>query len=239
MKLAGAGRRMFAVRILLVEDDSDVAEELSTALRRQGGIVSRVSDGQSAIRAHGDVDLILLDLGLPDLDGLEVCRRIRRVSTVPIIVVSAKVEEMDRVLALKSGADDFVSKPYGFWELTARIESLMRRAGTASTPPVESNSAERLIEVGPITVDQRQRRVRVDGAEVDLTRMEFDLLVALLTDPGAVFDRDQLGRVVWGSDWVGSSRALDVHVNALRRKLGNASYIETIRGVGFRVKVSD
>jgi DNA-binding response OmpR family regulator len=223
---------------MLTEDDPDVAEELATALRRHGYEVTRVADGQSAIEAHGDADLILLDLTLPDLDGLEVCRRIRRSSLVPIIVVSARVEEMDRVLALKSGADDFIGKPYGFWELSARIEALMRRVTAFAMPPAsQADPSPELLRIGDISVDHRQRRVLVGGVEVGLTRTEFDLLAVFAADPGAVFERDRLMREVWGSDWVGSSRVLDVHINALRRKLGEPSRIETVRGVGFRLTV--
>jgi two-component system, OmpR family, response regulator RegX3 len=226
------------VRIMLVEDDPDVAEELSTALRRHGHEVVRVADGQSAIESHEDVDLILLDLTLPDLDGLEICRRIRRSSTVPIIVVSARVEEMDRVLALKSGADDFISKPYGFWELSARIEALMRRvAASAMSPALQADRALELLRIGDISVDPRQRRVLTGGVEVTLTRTEFDLLAVFAAEPGAVFERHRLMREVWGTEWVGSSRTLDVHINALRRKLGEPSCIETVRGVGFRLMV--
>jgi DNA-binding response OmpR family regulator len=221
---------------MLTEDDPDVAEELSTALRRHGYEVTCVADGQSAIESHDDVDLILLDLTLPDLDGLEVCRRIRRSSMVPVIVVSARVEEMDRVLALKSGADDFVSKPYGFWELSARIEALMRRVAASTTPPAsQADPAPESLQIGDISVDLRQRRVLLAGVEVGLTRTEFDLLAVFASDPGAVFERHRLMREVWGTEWVGSSRVLDVHVNALRRKLGEPSPIETVRGVGFRL----
>ncbi|WP_425831401.1 response regulator transcription factor [Streptomyces fractus] len=229
---------LVTVHILLTEDDSDVAEELSTALRRHGHEVTLAEDGHSALASHGDAELVLLDLTLPDLDGLEVCRRIRHTSTVPIIVVSARVDEMDRVLALKSGADDFVGKPYGFWELSARIEALMRRVDLSLPPSASSEESEPdVLRVGNLTIDPRQRRVLAGSQEVPLTRTEFDLLMAFAADVGAVFERQRLLREVWGADWLGSSRTLDVHINALRRKLGEMPCIETVRGVGFRMTV--
>ncbi|MEY9846241.1 two-component system response regulator RegX3 [Streptacidiphilus sp. BW17] len=233
------------MRILLTEDDSDVAEELSTTLRRHGYDVTHAPDGVSAIEGHEGFDLLLLDLGLPDLDGLEVCRRIRRTSTIPIIVVSARVAEMDRVLALKSGADDVVGKPYGFWELEARIEALMRRVAVPSEPAADvfaapptpaSPSPAQQLRFGNVSIDPRRRQVLVGGLEVELTRKEFDLVSVLAADRGAVFERGRLMREVWGSDWFGSSRTLDVHVNSLRRKLGDPTCIETVRGVGFRLR---
>ncbi|HYA09079.1 MAG TPA: response regulator transcription factor, partial [Gaiellaceae bacterium] len=217
-------------RILLVEDEDAIAEPLADGLRREGFSVERAATGGEALDA-GESDLVLLDLRLPDIDGLDVCRRLRERSDVPIIVVTARGEEADRVVGLELGADDYVVKPFGLRELIARIRAVTRRASE------RPHSAEPL-RVGPLAVDERARRAILDGRELDLTPKEFDLLAALARDPGAAVSRRRLLEDVWETTWYGSSKTIDVHVAALRRKLGDPGWIETVRGVGFRLRAA-
>jgi two-component system response regulator RegX3 len=216
------------MRVLLVEDDDAIAEPLTAGLGRYGFQVSRVRTGAEALAAPAH-EVVLLDLGLPDLDGIDVCRRLRATSAVPIIVVTARSEEVDRVVGLELGADDYVVKPFGFRELVARIRAVTRRARPAPGP---TESPQR---VGRLELDRRQRLVRLDGSAVTLTAKEFDLLALLAEDPGAVVARDQLLEQVWDPHWFGPTKTLDVHVASLRRKLGDPGWIETVRGVGFRL----
>ena len=171
---------------------------------------------------------MLLDLRLPDLDGLEVCRRLRERSRVPIIVVTARGEEVDRVVGLELGADDYLVKPYGLRELVARIRAVMRRT--------ESVPTDGAMHVDGLEVDLRARRASLDSRELALTPKEFDLLALLARDPGAAVSRERIFEEVWGTRWYGSSKTIDVHVAALRRKLGDPGWIETVRGVGFRLR---
>jgi DNA-binding response OmpR family regulator len=214
------------MRVLLVEDDDTIAEPLAAGLGRYGFQVERVGTGADALAASPH-ELVLLDLGLPDMDGIDVCRRLRAVSAVPIIVLTARSEEVDRVLGLELGADDYVVKPFGFRELVARIRAVTRRA-----QPAEPAAVQRL---GSLELDRRQRRVRVAGAEVTLTAKEFDLLALLGEDPGAVLERERILERVWDQHWFGPTKTLDVHVASLRKKLGDPGWIETVRGVGFRL----
>jgi DNA-binding response OmpR family regulator len=218
------------MRILVVEDEDAIAEPLVDGLRREGFDVDRASTGAGALAA-APADLVLLDLRLPDTDGLDVCRELRGRSDVPIIVVTARGEESDRVVGLELGADDYVVKPFGLRELIARIRAVARRASgtTRATGP---------LQVGPLTVDERARRARLDGRELDLTPKEFDLLLALARDPGAAISRRRLLEEVWETTWYGSSKTIDVHVASLRRKLGDPGWIETVRGVGFRLRAT-
>jgi two-component system response regulator RegX3 len=216
------------MRVLLVEDDDAIAEPLTSGLGRHGFQVSRARTGAEALAAAPH-DVVLLDLGLPDLDGIDICRRLRASSTVPIIVVTARSEEVDRVLGLELGADDYVVKPFGFRELVARIRAVTRRA-RPTTSPTEGPQ-----RVGRLELDRRQRQVRLDDAEVALTAKEFDLLALLAEDPGAVYTRDQILEQVWDPHWFGPTKTLDVHVASLRKKLGDPGWIETVRGVGFRL----
>jgi two-component system, OmpR family, response regulator RegX3 len=218
------------MRVLLVEDDDSIADPLTSGLGRHGFQVSRARTGAEALAAAPH-DVVLLDLGLPDMDGMDVCRRLRATSAVPIIVVTARSEEVDRVVGLELGADDYVVKPFGFRELVARIRAVTRRARPAAGP------AEGPQQLGPLELDRRQRLVRLDGVEVTLTAKEFDLLALLAEDPGAVFARDQILERVWDPHWFGPTKTLDVHVASLRRKLGDPGWIETVRGVGFRLVV--
>jgi DNA-binding response OmpR family regulator len=215
------------VHILVVEDEDAIADPLVAGLRREGYDVSRVATGESALEAS-PADLVLLDLRLPDIDGLDVCRQLRERSRVPIIVLTARGEEADRVVGLELGADDYVVKPYGLRELIARIRAVMRRAATLGTSGT--------LRVDGLEVDERARRAILDDSELELTPKEFDLLAALARDPGAAISRQRLLAEVWQTSWYGSSKTIDVHVAALRRKLGDPGWIETVRGVGFRLR---
>jgi two-component system response regulator RegX3 len=215
------------MRLLIVEDEDAIAEPLAEGLRREGYDVERAATGAEALVA-GPVDLILLDLRLPDRDGLDVCRELRQRSSVPIIVVTARGEEADRVVGLEIGADDYVVKPFGLRELIARIRAVSRRArGEPEAGP---------LRVGDLEVDERARRARLAGRELELTPKEFDLLALLARDPGAAVSRRRLLEDVWETSWYGSTKTIDVHVAALRRKLGDPGWIETVRGVGFRLR---
>jgi len=216
------------MRVLLVEDDDSIAEPLAEGLRREGFEVVRAGTGAEALAAE-EPDVVLLDLRLPDLDGFSVCRELRARSEVPIIVVSARGEEVDRVVGLELGADDYVVKPFGLRELIARIRAVTRRSGGRREP------ADEVVVAGSVRIDLRAHRVTVDGTEVHLTAKEFDLLTLLARETGAVVDRERILREVWHTTWYGSSKTVDVHVAALRRKLGDPGLIETVRGIGLRL----
>jgi DNA-binding response OmpR family regulator len=212
------------VRVLVVEDDEGIAWPLRRGLSRSGYAVETVTTGQAALEA-GPADVVLLDLGLPDLDGLEVCRRLRAHSDAAVIVVTARGEEGDRVAALDDGADDYLVKPFGLAELEARIRAVLRRVNPGRTH----------YTLGLLTLDPRTRRVTVRGAEVALTPKEFDILECLVADPGRAISRQELLTRVWAANWYGPTRVLDVHIAALRRKLGVEGLIETVYGHGFRL----
>jgi DNA-binding response OmpR family regulator len=215
------------VQVLIVEDDDAIADPLLRGLRREGLDAARVSTAADALDATG-YDVVLLDLGLPDADGFEVCRTLRSRSDVPIIVVSARSEEIDRVVGLELGADDYIVKPFGFRELLARIRAVTRR----SQPRGDDLPA---VKVGTLSLDRRAHRVTVDGDDVTLTPKEFSLLSLLAEDPGRVFGRTEILETVWDPHWYGPTKTLDVHVASLRKKLGDPGWIETVRGVGFRL----
>jgi DNA-binding response OmpR family regulator len=217
---AGAGR----TSVLVVEDDPGIATQLVRALSRGGYEVGHVGTGGEALR-WGDPDVVLLDLGLPDTDGVHVCRQLRQRSGAAIIVVTACAEESDRVTALDAGADDYLVKPFGVSELLARIRAVLRRIRPESDA----------ISHGPLTVDPRTRKVTVAGAEVSLTPKEFDILDCLAADPGRVRARQEILDAAWDSNWYGPTKVLDVHMAALRRKLGVPGLIETVYGHGFRL----
>ena len=214
------------MRILVVEDEDEIAEPLVQGLVREGFDVTRTGTGQGALAAPIP-DLVLLDLRLPDLDGIEVCRQLRLRSDVPIIVVTARGEEIDRVVGLELGADDYVVKPFGFRELLARIRAVTRRA--------RGEVVEGVLRAGTLEVDLRARRASLAESELALTTKEFDLLALLASEPGAVFSRERILREVWNTDWFGPTKTIDVHVASLRRKLGDPRWIETVRGVGLRL----
>ncbi|TXS41580.1 DNA-binding response regulator [Streptomyces sp. uw30] len=271
------------MRVLLIEDDETIAEPLVEGLGHFGLTVDHVTTGAEGLRsAYGDV--VLLDLGLPDMDGIDVCRGIRQVSDVPVIILSARGEEADRVLGLELGADDYLAKPFSMRELVARVRAVTRRSQRteAGAPPVragtpvERGRTEALVErlraeagaqpaltapptppsyeaappasyedpaprppyaPGPLVVDRRTRQVWVGEIPVTLTPKEFELLALLTEDPGAVYSRQQILDRVWDPHYEGPTKTLDVHVASLRRKLGAAEWIQTLRGVGFRLAV--
>jgi two-component system, OmpR family, response regulator RegX3 len=216
------------VRLLVVEDEDAIAEPLVEGLRREGYEVSRVATGAEALDAP-EPDLVLLDLRLPDVDGFTVCRELRARSSVPIIVVTAKGEEVDRVVGLELGADDYVVKPFGLRELVARIRAVTRRTGSRGEVP-------EVLHVGALAVDPRARRATLEGEELQLTVKEFDLLTLLAQDPGAVVSRQRILEEVWQTSWYGSAKTIDVHVASLRKKLGDPGWVETVRGIGLRLR---
>lgn len=227
------------MRLLLVEDDDAIAEPLVRGLALEAFDVERVGLGRVAldrITQSPTPDIILLDLGLPDIDGYEVCRRIRAHSPVPIIVLTARGEEMDRVLGLELGADDYMVKPFGFRELVARIRAVGRRVTAGNGESVGDDSVSL---GGGLTLDRRARRLNGPDGEIVLTRKEFDLLDFLANDPGATFRREEILEAVWDAHWYGPTKTLDVHIASLRRKCGDPSLIETVRGVGFRLRTGE
>jgi two-component system, OmpR family, response regulator RegX3 len=232
------------MHVLLIEDDDRVAEPLMEGLCRFGFTVEHARTGADGLSAR-EAEIVLLDLGLPDMDGIDVCRELRARSAVPIIMITARDSEVDRVLGLELGADDYLSKPFGIRELVARIRAVMRRTRAPSTGPcgpvAESSSgpdrdgvpgAQR---IGPLTIDRRTRQVHLHQSPIALAPKEFDLLVCLAEDPGAVFSRQQILDTAWELHYFGPTKTLDVHIAALRRKLGDPSWIENIRGIGFRL----
>jgi DNA-binding response OmpR family regulator len=218
-------------RILLVEDEPTISEPFSKALGREGFdavVAASLADARRAIERRAP-DLILLDLRLPDGDGRDLAREIRSRSRVPIIMLTARGTELDRIVGLELGADDYVVKPFSSAEVVARIRAVLRRTGDADAPPATPIALEAL------EVDPAARRVSVRGAEVELSRKEFDLLLELARHAGQVVRREDLMSRVWDENWFGSTKTLDVHVGWLRRKLGDPGWIETVRGVGFRL----
>lgn len=215
--------------VLLVEDEPRIARPIIEGLAREGYRVNHVATLAEA-RAAEAVDLILLDMRLPDGDGLDFAREVRTGSQVPIIITSARGEEVDVVVGLEMGADDYLVKPFGVRQLLARIRAVMRRSEGR-----ESASDDREIAVGALMIDVAARRATVDDADLALTPREFDLLVFLARRAGTVREREQIFEEVWG-EWYGSTKTLDVHVAALRRKLGDPAWIETTRGVGFALR---
>lgn len=212
--------------MLIVEDDPGISAQLARGLGAHGYDVRSVTTGAAALTAQVP-DMVLLDLGLPDIDGAAVCRALRERCDVPIVVISARGEEPDRVQLLDLGADDYLIKPFGFAELTARLRAVLRR----SLPEVDG-----VYRHAGLTVDTGARRVRVKGHEVALTPREFDILAALVVDPGRLVTREEIFSRVWDEHWYGPTKALDVHVASLRRKLGDPGLVETVYGRGFRLR---
>ncbi|MFD4376193.1 response regulator transcription factor [Streptomyces sp. NPDC059202] len=235
------------MRLLLVEDDDHVAAALSAILAKHGFAVTHARNGEEALQAvlptaQGDrpsYGVILLDLGLPDLDGYQVCARIRKLTTTPVIMVTARSDVRSRIHGLNLGADDYVVKPYDTGELLARIHAVSRR--TAGPVPDEtaggtgSAADAGVLHLGAVAVELPTRRVSVGGEPVALTRKEFDLLALLAQRPGVVFRREQIISEVWQTSWEGTGRTLEVHVASLRSKLRMPALIETVRGVGYRL----
>jgi two-component system response regulator RegX3 len=220
--------------VLLVEDEDSISQPFASALTRVGFRTQVARTGHEAIELASALrpDVVLLDLALPDQDGRDVCRRLRRESEMPIIMVTASGTVTDRVVGLELGADDYVVKPFSVAEVVARIRAVLRRA--RSTP-----AAEARVTIGGLSIDTPARRVWRAGEEVELTRKEFDLLARLALDAGRVVTRETLMSDVWDMNWFGSTKTLDVHIAWLRRKLGDdparPTYIHTVRGVGFRL----
>jgi DNA-binding response OmpR family regulator len=227
MTIASANRALVGVRVLVVEDDRSIGEQLVRGLSRAGCQVDLVPTATAALRRVG-ADVILLDLGLPDADGIDLCHRLRAITPAPILVVTARDTEHERVAALDAGADDYLAKPFGFAELLARMRAALRRVG-----PGDDRAR---VQHGPLTVDLSAHRVEVNGEEVMLTAKEFDILVCLATEPGRLITREEIFDRAWDAHWYGPMKVLDVHIAALRRKLGDASLIETVYGRGFRLR---
>ncbi|GGP67483.1 response regulator transcription factor [Saccharothrix coeruleofusca] len=217
------------MRVLLVEDDDGVAGALVEALRANGHHPHRVRRGADALLAHRDHDLVLLDLGLPDTDGLEVLRKIRRVAQVPVLVLTARGDERSTVRGLRLGADDYLVKPVRLGELLARMDAVARRSAA------RSGASAGVVRVGDVEIDLEGRRVVVGGAEVALTSKEFAVLAALACRAGTAVSRQQLMDEVWGDAYLAVSRSLDVHLAGLRAKLGRPGLVTTIRGFGYRL----
>ena len=228
------------VNILLVEDEESFVDALTIGLDREGFDVAVARDGQQAVAlfAKENFDIVLLDLMLPKMSGLDVCRQIRASSEVPIIIVSAKGEEVDMVLMLEIGADDYVTKPYRLRELVARIRAVLRRRETHENVVASDDE----IQLGPIRMDIDARRCYVDGEEIKLRNKEFALLRLLLENPGRVLTREVLIDRIWGSDYVGDTKTLDVHIKRLRTLIEdnpkNPEHITTVRGVGYRYEAT-
>ena len=217
------------MRVLVVEDDDAIASALEIGLKREGFDAVRAGSAAQALNSL-PVDFILLDLGLPDRDGIELFHNLRAVSTAPIIMVTARGSEQNRIEGLDLGADDYVVKPFGFRELLARINAVLRRTAHHD---VEASTQV----LGPIEIDRRTRRVTVENEEISCTPKEYGILEFLARDPGATITRQEILDSVWGSNWFGSTKMMDVHVASLRRKLGDPNVVEAVRGVGFRLVV--
>ncbi|MEQ0563355.1 response regulator transcription factor [Amycolatopsis sp. NEAU-NG30] len=218
-----------AVRVLLVEDDAGVAGALAESLHARGHPVTLAGRGADALHRHRDADLVLLDLGLPDLDGLDVLRKIRAVSPVPVIVLTARGDERSVVRGLRLGADDYLTKPVRLAELLARMDAVVRRAVARTAP------AGDVVRIDDVEIDLGARRVRVAGRDVGLTTKEFEILAVLAARPGTAVSRQQLMDEVWGDAYLAVSRSLDVHLTQLRAKLDRPGLLTTIRGFGYRL----
>ena len=216
--------------IVVVDDEPNIADLVGLYLEREGYRVLKAPTGDAgleAFRTHRP-RLVVLDVGLPDVDGLEVCKRIRQTSQVPIIFLTARDGEVDRVVGLELGADDYLTKPFSPAELVARVKAVLRRTDGAAAPEV--------VQAGRVAIDVGRREVRVDEAAVELTTKEFDLLKFLAERPGLALSRQQILDGVWGYDWFGDARTVDVHIAQVRKKLGDAVDIHTVRGVGYRLE---
>jgi len=224
--------------ILLVDDEDSVQKLLTYPLERDGFRVVQARDGEQAIRLFGDehIDLVVLDLMLPKVDGLEVCKRLRADSNVPIIMLTARGEELDKVLGLELGADDYITKPFSIREFRRRVRALLRRAGL----PREREREVETIEAGELRIDPARRTVELAGEPVQLTYVEFELLTTLAGEPARVFTREMLLRALWGDSAYREPRTIDVHIRHLREKLERdprePEYIFTVRGVGYRFR---
>jgi DNA-binding response OmpR family regulator len=216
--------------VLVVDDEPNIADLIELYLRREGYRVVKAPNGEDGIKAVSEQRprLVVLDVGLPDIDGLEVCRRLRATSAIPVIFLTARDTEVDRVLGLELGADDYVTKPFSPAELVARVKAVLRRAEGGTAP-------SELVQVGGVTIDVGRREVRVDDEPVAFTTKEFDLLRFLAERPGLAMSRQQILDGVWGYDWYGDVRTVDVHIAQVRKKIDDAVRIDTVRGIGYRL----
>lgn len=225
-------------RVLVVDDEAPLASLVASYLEREGFEVRITGDGHQAIEQarEWEPEVLVLDLGLPGLDGVEVCRQIRTFSDCYVVMLTARSDEVDKLVGLSVGADDYITKPFSPRELMARVRAMLRRPRVSEEPPRDT---EHVVTVGALTLDVGAREVRLDGELVDLTRTQFDVLAALATHPRMAFSRRQLIREVWGEGWVGDEHLVDVHVGHVRRKLGDdpaaPRFIATVRGVGYRM----
>lgn len=230
--------------ILVADDDEMIVDALGYQLKREGYTVRAAGDGEEALRLARSLqpDLILLDVMMPKKQGWEVCRELRQESAVPIVMLTARGEELDRVLGLELGADDYVVKPFSFRELLARIHANLRRVAMQAAPLSAENDRE-IVRIGSLAIDRRRYTVSRDGEAVALSQREYDLLLALLDAEGAVVKRGDLLDQVWGGEWIGDPRTLDVHIRWLRAKLeeepGAPRLLLTVRGVGYRFVSAD
>lgn len=228
------GRGEADIHLLLVDDDRELATMLQEYLEPEGFAVDWAGDGPTALQRLGEAtfDLVILDVMMPVMNGFEVLRRIRAEGDTPVLMLTARGDDVDRIVGLEIGADDYVVKPFSFRELVARIRAVARRGQPRHTE-------RRVEEWNGLHLDRGARRVRVHGVEVALTPKEYGLLALLMEEPGVVVTRRRILERVWDTTWYGPSRSLDVHVASLRRKLGDAALVETVRGVGFRMGAED
>lgn len=233
------GRRVDPSRVLVVEDEAPLANLVATYLTRDGHKVEVIGNGRTAIERAREWEptVIVLDLGLPGADGVEVCRAVRTFSDCYIIMLTARAEEVDTLIGLSVGADDYLTKPFSARELVARVNVMMRRPRRSAT---DNDPDHQVLSFGPLAIDVIGREVLLDGEAVELTRTEFGILAALASHPGMVFSRSQLIESVWGTGWVGDEHLVDVHIGHVRRKLGDdpaePRFIRTVRGVGYRMR---
>ena len=215
--------------IVVIDDEPNIADLVGLYLEREGFRVLKAGSGTSGLEqiATHRPRLIVLDVGLPDIDGLEVCKQIRQTSRTPVIFLTARESEVDRVLGLELGADDYVTKPFSPAELVARVRAVLRRSDGMSLPEV--------VQAGRVTIDAGRREIRIDEQPVEFTTKEFDLLRFLAQRPGLALSRHQILDGVWGPDWFGDARTVDVHIAQVRRKVSGATLITTVRGVGYRL----
>ena len=224
------------MKILVVEDDPRISDVLEYALKAEGYEVETAQRGREAaeIARRSSPGLIVLDVGLPDIDGFEVCRMVRRFADVPVIFLTSRTDEIDRVVGLEIGGDDYMLKPFSPRELLARIKAILRRNQRIETAP--SGEPAKHLKYGPITIDPEKFRIRCHRRDISLTAQEFKLLELLVKHPGRVFTREQVLNRAWGDGGLVADRTIDVHVRSLRRKFGDLAFIETVRGVGYRAR---
>lgn len=211
------------MHILIIEDDRSISDPLATGLNRDGYQTTVAESASAAIQNISQKDLIILDLGLPDMDGIELLKQIRRMSDIPIIIATARGDEMDRIIGLELGADDYVVKPFSLRELITRVKVISKRRSSSSS-----------ITTKHVVLDRSRREVKVDGKLIELSTKEFEVLSILVEEPGRVVPRQEFFSRIWDTNWFGSGKTLDVHINWLRKKLGNSEFIETVRGIGYR-----